>query len=244
LAARLPVALAVLVSAAPVAAAGPRIAVVALSAPPDLTFMGKGVASMVADAAAHEKAFEIVGPDAVEKQLGRAANEALVRCADDARCLAQKSTALGVDRVIGGWLARTDATYRVVLVHADARTGARIGNVDREIPIASRRLRADVTAATPVLVRGEVEALGTLTLESDPPFADVTIDDAPAGTTPVSQELKPGKHKVQISKAGYVLREPFWVDVPARDEVTQRVTLHQIPARDRPSARTRVQVVK
>ncbi len=244
MAARLPAALVALLATAPAFAGPPRLAVVALSAPPELTFMGKGVATTVAETAAHEKGLEVVGPDAVEKQLGREASEALVRCADDARCLSEKAAPLGVDRVIGGWFARTRTSYRVVLVHVDAKTGAKMASVDREIPIASRRLRADVAAATPVLVRGEVEARGKLTLESDPPFADVTIDDAPAGTTPVSQDLKPGKHKVQISKPGYVLRDAFWVDVPAKGEVTERARLHQIPARDRPAEQTRVQVVR
>jgi hypothetical protein len=233
-----------LVAAAPALAAAPRLAVVALSAPAELTFMGKGVASIVAEAAAREKGLEVVGPDAVERQLGRAATEALVRCADDARCLADRAAPLGVDRVIGGWFARAGDAYRVVLVQVDAKTGARIGAVDREIPIASRRLRADVSAAAPVLVRGEAQARGALTVESDPPLADVTIDDAPAGTTPGTHALEPGRHKVQVSKAGYLLGDPFWVEVPANGEVTHRATLHEIPARDRPASRTRVQVVR
>ncbi len=235
----------VLLAGAPPSRAGAaRIAVVPLSAPPELMFTGKSVALTIAAEAGQEGGTEVVGPDAVEQQLGREGAETLIRCADDTKCLAARASALGADRVIGGWISKVGDSYRLVIVQADAKTGGRVARVEREIPIASRRLRADVATAAPVLLRGEGEGKGVLVVQSDVAGADVAIDGAPAGTAPVKRELRPGKHKVQVTKLGYVVQEPFWVEVPAKGEVTQQVKLHEIPARDRPAGGTKVQVVK
>jgi len=233
-----------LAAALPARADSVRVAVVALSAPPELTFMGRSVAATVAESAAREPGLEVLTPDAVERSLGRSDREALVRCADDARCLATRARPLGVDRVIGGWIAKAGGAYRVVLVQVDVKTGAPLSRIDRAIPIAARRLQADVAAAAPVLVRGEAELRGVLVVVADVAGADVAIDDAPAGIAPVQRELKPGKHKVQVSKAGYILQDPVWVEVPALAEITHRARLREIPARNRPGGETRVEVMK
>src|SRR5512139_1283247 len=100
------------------AAAGPargaegRLAVVSLDAPADLAFTGKSVAEAFARAAA-KSGGEVLAPADVETKLGHAATQALVRCADDARCLAAKGAALGVDRIVGGWLRKRGEAYRV-----------------------------------------------------------------------------------------------------------------------------------
>lgn len=222
------------------AAAGPahgaegRLAVVALEAPPDLTFMGKSVAEAFAAAAA-KAGGEVLAPSAVEAKLGRAATRELVRCADDARCLATKGAALGVDRVVGGWLRKHGEAYRVALVHADARRGERLGGIEREIPIASRRLQKDVAAAAPALLAGDADASGILRVVTEVPGAKVTIDDADAGATPLARTVKPGRHKVHVSGEGYQDATPIWVEVPANAIVEHRPRLYHVPARDRPN---------
>lgn len=220
--------------AGPAAAAPVRLAVVPLESPPELTFTGKSAAEAFAAEAA-KAGFEVVTPAQVEEKLGRAATLALVRCADDPKCLAAKAARLGVDRVVGGWLRKRGEAYRIALVHADARTGARLGGMEREIPVASRRLQKEVALAAPLLLGGQGDAKGILSVVTTPPGALVTVDDVPVGTTPLSREVRPGRHKVQVAVTGYADAAPVWVDVPANAIVEHRPRLYEIPARDRPN---------
>jgi hypothetical protein len=225
--------LAVLLSWASAAWAAPaRVAVVSLEAPPDLTFMGKSLSDAVATEAAQLEGFEVLGPGAVEEQLGREATAALVRCADDANCLRAHGAKLGVDRVIAGWLQKKGDRYKVALVHVDVKSGERVAAFEREVPIASRRLKPEVLAATPALLGGQVDRVGVLKVFADVPGAAVTIDDAPAGTAPVTRSLPPGRHKVQVSKAAYAPTDPVWIQVPAGGSAEHRQRLFPIPARD------------
>lgn len=239
-----------LLASAPAGAAGRRLAVVSLDAPPELTFMGKSAADAFAKEAAKDAGIEVVAPAQVEEKLGRSRTQDLVRCADDSKCLADKAVSLGVDRVVGGWLRKRGEAYRISLVHADAKTGERLGGVEREIPVASRRLQRDVAAAASALLSGEKDATGILKVVTAVPGAAVSIDDADAGTTPVTHHVKPGRHKVHVALAGFQDAVPVWVDVPANAVVEHRPRLYQIPARDRPNrsategSGTNVQIVR
>jgi hypothetical protein len=242
-------ALALVLAAGAARAATPRLAVVTLDAPPALQFTGRSLAEAFAKEAA-AAGFEVIGPARVEERLGRERHAALVRCADDATCLADKAGKLEVERIVGGRLEQRGASYRVALVHAEVATGARLSGLEREIPVASRRLQKDVAAAAPGLLAGGVEATGILRVTTDVPGAAVTVDDVPAGRTPVARVVKPGKHKVRVSLDGYADAEPSWVEVEASSVVEHRPRLYRIPARERPNPSpteghgTAVQVLK
>jgi TolB-like protein len=226
--------LVVLVACAGAARAdSPRLAVVALDAPPELTFTGKNVAQAVAAEARRSGAFEVVGPDAVEQRLGRTATAAFVSCGGDAPCLARAGARLGVDRVVAGWLRKAGDRYEVHLVLVDVATGERLGVLAREVPVASRTLRQVVLAAAPALLAGRADARGVLKVLSEVAEARVAIDDEPAGTTPLTRSVLPGRHKVQVTKDGFALGDPVWIDVPAGHTVEHRPRLFELPARER-----------
>ncbi|HEY6098306.1 MAG TPA: PEGA domain-containing protein, partial [Anaeromyxobacter sp.] len=195
-----PCLLAAALSAGP-AAQDARLAVAPLESPPELTFTGKSAAEAFAAEAAR-RGFAVMTPAQVEERLGRAGTHALVACADDPKCLAAKAAKLGVDHVVGGWLRKRGETYRIALVHADAKTGARLGGMEREIPVASRRLNKEIAFAAPLLLRGQGDAKGVLSIVTTPPGALVTVDDVPVGTTPLNREVRPGRHKVQVAVTG------------------------------------------
>ena len=240
-------ALAFVLAAGSARAAGPTLAVVALDAPPELAATGRSVAETVARKAT---GFEVMGPDAVEKKLGKAPYANLVRCGDDAECLFQKGRKLAVDRIVGGRLSKRGTSYRVALVQADAKTGARIGGAEREVPVASRRLQKDVADAAPGLLQGTKEATGVLRVLTDAPGAEVTIDGVLVGKTPIAHSVKQGRHQVKVALQGFVDAEAVWVDVPAGGIVEHHPRLYRVPNRDRPNAAgsegtgTAVQVVK
>lgn len=231
-----PCLLAATLAAAPVP--GPaqeaRLAVLPLEALPELTFTGKSAAEAFASAAA-KGGLVVLTPAQVEERLGRAATLVLIRCADDPRCLADHAAGLRVERIVGGRLRKRGDAYRVALVHADARTGARLGGIEREVPIASRRLNQELALAAPVLLGGAGDAKGVLHVVTAPPGALVTVDDVPIGTTPLRHEVRPGRHKVQVAATGYADAAPIWVDVPADAVVEHHPRLYEIPARDRPN---------
>jgi hypothetical protein len=244
-----PLAAAALALAAGSSAAPPRVAVVALDAPAQLQATGRSVAEAFARQAARE-GFEVVGPGAVEERLGRAAAAGLVRCGADAPCLAREGAALGVARIVGGRLAQRGGSYRVTLVHADAATGRKLAGLERDVPVASRRLQKDVAAAAAALLAGGEDATGILEVVTEAAGAEVAIDDVHAGTTPLRRAVRPGRHKVKVSREGFAEVEPSWIDVPAGETVGHRPRLYEIPARERPNASateghgTAVQVVK
>ena len=228
-------------------AAGPTLAVVSLDAPPDLAAAGRSLA----DAIAHKAdGFQVTGPDAAEKKLGKSGYAALVRCGDDSECLAAKGKKLEVDRIVGGRLTKRGTSYRVALANADAKSGARVGGLEREVPVASRRLQKDVVEATPALLQGSKEPTGILRVVTDSPGAEVRVDGAVVGKTPVAHVAKQGRHQVQVMLPGYVDAEPVWLEVPAGGIVEHRPRLYRVPGRDRPNAAgvegtgTAVQIVK
>lgn len=226
---------ALLLAAGSARAAGPRLAVVTLDAPAQLANVGRSVADAFARQAA-ASGWEVLGPADVEERLGRAGHQALASCGDDAECLAERGARLGVEHLVGGTLAQRGAFYRVALVHAEAGTGRRLGGLEREIPVAARRLQRDVADAAPTLLQGGAEATGVLRVLTEVPGATVTVDDVPGGTTPFARVLKPGLHKVKVELQGYAEAEPAWVDVPAGGFVEHRARLFLLPGRERPNA--------
>jgi hypothetical protein len=220
--------LAALLLAAPAAAEGPRLYVLALKAPAGLTFTGKSLGDVVAREAARLGGFEVLGPDAVEARVGRAAYERLVDCAGDARCIAGAGAGLGADRFVGGVLAQGPSRYWLQISQVDVANGRLLAIVTREVPIAARRLTAEVATASRPVLRGEAEGMGAVLVTANVPQAEVRIDGERVGVTPVSRRYAPGKHLVHVSKAGHADAEPRWVDVVEGQVADVRVQLEPI----------------
>jgi len=205
--------LAALLLAAPAAAEGPRLCVLALKAPAGLTFTAKSLGDVVAREAAGLGGFEVLGPEAVEARVGRAAYQRLVDCAGDARCIAGAGAGLGADRFVGGVLAQGPSRYWVQISQVDVASGRLLAIVTREVPVAARLLTAEVAAASRPVLRGEAEGMGAILVTASVPEAEVRIDWERVGVTPVSRRYPPGRHLVHVSKAGHADAEPRWVDV-------------------------------
>jgi len=226
-------------------APGAGLAVVAFDAPEELRYTGKKAADALAVEAVGG-AWQVQGPEAVERRLGREGTLALSRCAADARCLAERAAPLGVERVVGGFLARAGSAYRVVVVLADVPAGRELARFERRVPIAARRLELEVVAATQALLRGEPDGRGTLTVVTAEPGLTVAIDGVTVGTTPVTREVHPGSHEVRVWGDGWARTDPVWIDVAAGGEVVHRPRVYEVPARElgRKPRRTRVEVVR
>jgi hypothetical protein len=227
--ARAAAALAALLVAAPAAAEGPRLWVVALKAPAGLTYTARSLGELVAREAARLGAFEVLAPEAVEARVGRDAYQRLVDCAGDARCLARTGAGLGAERIVGGALAQGPSRYWLQISQVDAASGRLLAIVTRDVPIAARRLAAEVAAASGPVLRGEAEGMGTVLVTSEPPEAEVRVDGERVGVTPVSRRLPPGKHLVHVARGGWGEAEPRWVDVVEGQVAEVRVELPPPP---------------
>jgi len=215
--------------AAPAAADTPRLFVLAFKAPPALTFTGKRLAQEVAAQARKQGAFEVVGPDAVEERLGHRAYLRLVACGGEARCIADSDVVLDADLVVGGQLVQRESAYEVQMSEVEPKGGRAVAQVARVVPIGSRRLLPAVSAASVPLLRGESEGLGSLFVSTSVPRAEVRIDGAPAGFTPLAVRLKPGRHAVEVEKEGYAKPEPNSVEVADGEVAEVGVALTRLP---------------
>jgi hypothetical protein len=177
---------------------------------------------------AKAQGFQILSPDDLVATLGPQPYEELQNCAGRAECSAHKLEPLGVDRAVLGTLGRDEKNYLVHLWLVDLHGHAIVADVDRSILIASRRLLADVKLAVPDLLRGKREARGTLKLEANTVGATATIDGELVGKTPLTIELKPGKHEVKLEKKAF-LPITRLLTVAANAVTEEELRLTQIP---------------
>jgi PEGA domain len=173
-----------------------------VAAPPNMQGLASQMTRQVLDAA-HAQGLKVVPPEEVEAFIGPKNALALKQCGPTPACLSSHLSDLPVTRAVVGTLARDQTHYLVHLWLISLTPPGQVAEVERAILIASRRLQVDVAAALPALLRGEQEAKGTLVLESTVPQADVTLDGEPAGQTPLTRLLKPGKHELQVSHPGF-----------------------------------------
>jgi hypothetical protein len=198
-----------------------------------LALIGRSLADAVAQEGAKAPELEVLGPADVLAKVGPDATDQLAHCRESAACFAGHAGRLDVDRIVGGFIDRVGTNYRFGLVHVELKGGTVVARATREVPIASRRIRADVVSAAGPLLRGEPDGTGFLELTTEEPGAEVRVDDKPAGKTPLKAKVAAGKHKVEVTQRGKVRVEPFWVDVPAGGRTEQKVRLFDIPASQR-----------
>ena len=223
-------ALSLLLCAGPAAAAGrTRLYVVAFKAPPTLTYTGKRLAQAVAAQAVKSGAYDVLGPDAVEERLGHRAYARLVACGGEARCIADAQVTIDADRLVGGQLVQRDSAYEVRASIVDLASGSTLASFARAVPIGSSRLASEVSAASGALLKGESEGTGVLFVSASAPRAEVKIDGAVAGYTPLAARLKPGRHDVAVEKDGYAPAPAEEVEISDGSVAEVAATLTPLP---------------
>jgi PEGA domain len=220
----LPAALGVLLSAAP---AVEKLAIVDVDAIPSMMGLGAQVTQTVIKEAQAQKK-KVLLPEDVRKALGNKPYDDLVKCGDRAACVGNLAGVLGVDRVVVGHLSRDERNYLVKLWLFDVKKTELVADVDRAILIASRRFLRDVTEAAPDFLRGKREAKGTVVVTATAKDCSVTINGEPAGKTPLTVNLKPGRYEVKIEKKAY-LPVVRLMDVEANQTRTEEVRMLVIP---------------
>lgn len=188
---------------APVKTKGIRLAVVELDTPPTMMGLGGQVVQQVLTSA-KTLGYLALPPDQVREKLGSHGAERVQKCEGRPRCVAGELGPLGVERAVVGRLSRDDKSYLVKLALVDVASGEVLADVDRSILIASRRFKQDVAEAVPRLLRGQGEARGTLVISANAKNVTVWVEGEQVGKTPVTVQLKPGKHEVRLEKKNYL----------------------------------------
>jgi hypothetical protein len=67
---------------------------------------------------------------------------------------------------------------------------------------------------------------GTVIVETTPPGADVLVDGVARGQSPVTLELRPGEHTIEVQRPG--VSQQVAVNVTAGVEITERIDLSKI----------------
>lgn len=104
--------------------------------------------------------------------------------------------------------------YRAMLVALQGVTGAPVSVAEKErsfIPVGvTTTVTKDRGGSTPAPANAMAEsapapadAVGTVSLTTSPDGADVYVDGQFNGSSPATLKLKPGKHAIRVSAAGY-----------------------------------------
>ncbi len=200
--------LGLVLAAALCAAEKEKIAIVDLDAPPGMLGLSTQVLKSIITEAQKSKR-TVMTPDELREKLGNKTLNELTKCADKPGCAAEKLTAIGATKAITGKLNRDEKNYVLQLWLLDLTNLSVISEVDRSILIASRRFQKDVDAAIPGFLRGEREALGTLTITATTRDAQVSINNEFMGVAPLTQTLKPGKYEVKVEKPKFLTVKRF-----------------------------------
>lgn len=193
------------------------------------------------------KAYATVGePGAAEKAAPAA-------CSDSA-CLKKVATAAKVRFVVSGQVSNADDIYKVSLTLYDDAIDKVVDasqecelcaaeEVDKSISSAVDSFKAAFAAPMPPPPAPEAPKpppMTELSMTSDPSGAAIALDGKPAGVTPFKAPVARGKHKVTLSKAGYVTEtHEFEVgDRPSSQEFLLQVLAGAVAPGSEPAAGT------
>jgi PEGA domain-containing protein len=102
--------------------------------------------------------------------------------------------------------------YRAILVALQGVSGVpvSVGEKDREfIPVGVTTAvtkesdEKNAASQTPAASAMPMDAIGTVSVSTNPEGADVYADDAFVGNAPATLKLKPGKHTIRVKMSGY-----------------------------------------
>lgn len=143
----------------------------------------------------------IAPPQAVDKALK---NPRYANCTADPACLAPLAQELAVQKVVAGSVAGLGDSYVVNLRLVDDK-GRELARVSETLHGKADQLIQEVRVAVYKLVAPQ-RLVGAISLLSEVPAAQVTLDEKPVGATPLAgpiDHLPIGEHLLRVSRIGY-----------------------------------------
>ena len=146
------------------------------------------------------------------------------------KALGQK---LKCDFLVGGTIQGEARSYTFKLWIASADTGKVAATLKEACDICGQakvfsRLELVASQLSARMDRGDKRP-AKLLLRSQPPGANITVEDKPMGSTPGALTLSPGKHRITVSAEGYI---PATLEFEAQPGVEEQREVTLIPSGD------------
>jgi TolB-like protein len=148
----------------------------------------------------------VVSRDDIVSMLEMQAQKDQLGCDGGTACLAEIGGALGVDDLVVGHAGKLGDSYVVSLRLISVQTVSVENRVTETFVGQEDQLLRAVRAAGRALLGVEARAPGVLALSASEPAAEVFLDETKAGAMPMPPlaDLLPGRHRLRLSKSGFV----------------------------------------
>jgi hypothetical protein len=179
-----------------------RIAVIVMSGGGVEPETAADLTEVLIAAVAAEPGREVIGKEEFQARLGQ--DEAQSRqCIESPICLANVGTELSVDEIIAGTVGARDGGFTIRLIRQEIATGEVRGRFSRDVQGQAAALPPVLQAAAAEIYR-EPERPAELRVDANVEGAEVFVDDARVGTTPLRlAEVAPGSHRVRVDSVGW-----------------------------------------
>lgn len=154
-------------------------------------------------------------------------------CAE-AKCYKRVAKNTNASHIVRARVVVKDRDYDVSVELVDGATGTVVAKSAEGCEICGVVDAGSLMASAAATLRTKLDALAkgpsVLTVRSDPPDADVTVDGEIVGVTPLERPVIGGKKIVRVSKEGYIAVER---EVTVVDGVAEEIsfTLEKVPSR-------------
>jgi hypothetical protein len=168
------------------------------------------------------KGFSLQTKKRTEGILARPRNQELRKCGGETACLCKIGKALGVKKLVTGVIGGLGDDYTFDLKLVDVRSCREERRINEALSGREDLLIGAIRRALYKLVAPEL-FVGSIGIDVPVEGAQVLIDGQPVGVTPLAAPvggLKPGSHKLQITKEGL---SSFEDSIPVRFQVVTRV---------------------
>ena len=168
------------------------------------------------------KGFSLQTKERTERILERPRNAELRKCGGETSCLCKIGKALGVKKLVTGVIGGLGDDYTFDLKLVDIRSCREERRINEALSGREDLLIGAIRRALYKLVAPEL-FVGSIGIDVPVEGARVLIDDQQVGVTPLAAPvggLKPGTHKLQITKEGL---SSFEDSIPVRFQVVTRV---------------------
>jgi hypothetical protein len=124
------------------------------------------------------------------------------------QCRWQLARRLGCRYLVGGVIVGEDRTYAIELWMADGKSGRVIGRVRKTCELCGHKTVADRLDLAASELRAQVQtasqARARLRVTTDPPAAQLFVNEDAIGQSPRVISLRPGEHRITARADGYM----------------------------------------
>jgi hypothetical protein len=171
-------------------------------------------------------------PLPTRREIERAVTADQRNCTGEEKCLAAIGKKLGVDIVITGTVGQMGNAYVLDIKAVDAATAKQVQRISSDPLRGSPDELIDSVRVAAYKLLAPDQLHGAIQVQSDLIGAQVFVDDAPRGKTPLANlgvipKLSLGKHKLRVEAAGY---SAFEESVDVRFQKVSQVLVRLLPS--------------